>query len=140
MSVTPGFYRITTHLNPNPAVGIDPRVRSAFTPVIVVPSDFPFDGTRWEVIEEDDRLYILLVNTARTRPEEGKVFAFYGQPGERWRIVHHPLRRGYTILNPDESLAWYLPDSSDFTQVELRRQELILGEGYFFNLERLIED
>ncbi|KIK21950.1 hypothetical protein PISMIDRAFT_680915 [Pisolithus microcarpus 441] len=140
MSVAPGLYRITTHLNPNPAVGIDPRIQPAVVPVIVVPAEFPPEGSTWQIIQEDGQLYLLTINTARTRPEEDKVLAFYGEPGERWRLVHHPLRRGYTILSPDESRAWYLPDSADFTQVELRRLELVLGEGYLFNLEQLIDN
>ncbi|KAI6004311.1 hypothetical protein EDD15DRAFT_2192180 [Pisolithus albus] len=140
MSIVPGLYRITTHLNNNPAVGIDPRIRAGVVPVIVVPSEFPSEGSTWEILQEDDKLYLLAINSARTRPEEERVLAFYGQPGERWRLVHHPLRRGYTIVSPDESRAWYLPDSGDFTQVELRRLELILGEGYLFNLERLVID
>ncbi|KAI6012272.1 hypothetical protein BKA83DRAFT_4369286 [Pisolithus microcarpus] len=140
MSVAPGLYRITTHLNSNPAVGIDPTIKAGIVPVFVVPSEYFPEGSRWEIIQEDGQLYLLTINTARTRPDEGKVLAFYGEPGERWRLVHHPLRRGYTILSPDESRAWYLPDSADFTQVELRRLELILGEGYLFNLEQLIDD
>ncbi|KAI6119945.1 hypothetical protein EDD16DRAFT_1704796 [Pisolithus croceorrhizus] len=140
MSVTPGPYRITTHLNPNPAVGVDPWTRSAIKPVTVVPSDFPPEGTTWQVRLEDDQLYLLSVHSANARPDEGKVLVFHGEPGERWRITHHPLRRGYTILSLDESLAWYLPNSGDFTQVELRPLELILGEGYLFNLEQLVVD
>ncbi|KIK21953.1 hypothetical protein PISMIDRAFT_11968 [Pisolithus microcarpus 441] len=140
MSVAPGLYRITTHLDPNPAVGIDPRLRAGIVPVIVVPPEFPPEGSTWEIIQEDGQLYLLTINTARTRPDEDKVLAFYGEPGERWRLVHHPLRRGYTILSPDESLAWYLPDSGNLTQVQLKPLELFLGEGYFFNLEQLIDN
>lgn len=142
MSVVPGFYRITTHLSPNPAIGVDPRIRSAIKPVIVAPEEFSPDGTTWELLQEDDQLYLLLVNTANTRPDEDRVFAFYnGQPGERWKIVHHPLRRGYTILSPeDESRAWYLPDAEYHTQVELKSLPLIIGEGYYFNLERLVSE
>ncbi|KAI6099060.1 hypothetical protein EDD16DRAFT_1708276 [Pisolithus croceorrhizus] len=140
MSVTPGPYRITSHLSPNPAVGVDPRTDSAIKPVIVAPSNFPPEGTTWQVRLEDGQLYLLVVDSANARPDEDKVLAFYGQPGERWRITHHPLRRGYTILSLDESRAWYLPNSGDFTQVELRPLELILGEGYLFNLEQLCVD
>lgn len=140
MSVVPGLYRITTHLNNNPAVGVDPSIRAGVVPVIVVPPDFPPQGSTWEIIQEDGQLYLLAINSARTRPDEDKVSAFYGEPGERWRLVHHPLRRGYTIVNPDESRAWYLPSSEPFTEVELRPLELILGEGYLFNLERLVID
>ncbi|KAI6119948.1 hypothetical protein EDD16DRAFT_1569372 [Pisolithus croceorrhizus] len=140
MLVAPGFYRITTHLSPNPAVGVDPRIEPAIKPVIVVPSNFPSVATTWQVIQEEGRLYLLAVDGANTLPEEQKVFAYYGHPGERWRIVHHPVHRGYTILSLDESLAWYLPNSGDFTQVELRRLEFIPDEGHLYNLEPLIDD
>ncbi|KAI6119950.1 hypothetical protein EDD16DRAFT_1518202 [Pisolithus croceorrhizus] len=140
MSVGSGLYRITTRLSPNPAVGVDPRNDSAIKPVIVVPSAFSSEATTWRVTQEDGQLYLLSVDSANTRPDQQKVCAYYGEPGERWKIVHHPLRRGYTILNPDESLAWYLPNSEDFTQVVLRRLGIIPGEGYYFNLEPLIDD
>ncbi|KAI6003542.1 hypothetical protein F5J12DRAFT_783600 [Pisolithus orientalis] len=140
MSVVPGLYRITTHLSPNPAIGVDPRILSAIKPVIVAPPDFSPEGTTWEVVQDEDgQLYLLLVHSARTRPEEQRVFAYYAQPGERWKIVHHPLRRGYAILSPDESLAWYLPNSEYLTQVELKPMGILPGEGYYFNLERLVE-
>ncbi|KAI6040646.1 hypothetical protein EDC04DRAFT_3140154, partial [Pisolithus marmoratus] len=71
----------------------------------------------WEVIEEDSQFYLLRVHTANTRPKEDKVYAYYGEPGEKWKVIHHPLRRGYTILSPDESLAWYLSNPEYFTQV-----------------------
>ncbi|KAI6009724.1 hypothetical protein EDC04DRAFT_2906488 [Pisolithus marmoratus] len=140
MSVVPGFYRITTHLNPNPAIGVDPRIFSAIKQVVVAPPDFPGEGTTWQVLQEDGQFYLLFVNGGKTRPEEDKVYAYYAEPGERWKIVHHPLRRGYVILSADESLAWYLPNSEYFTQVELKSLPLIPGEGYYFNFGGLVED
>ncbi|KAI6151587.1 hypothetical protein BKA82DRAFT_1005322, partial [Pisolithus tinctorius] len=138
MSVTSGLYRITTHLSPNPAIGVDPRTRSAVKQVIVVPPEFPPPGSTWEVRQEDGQFYLLAVDGANARPEEDKVNAYYGQPGEMWKIVHHPLRRGFVVLSPDESLAWYLPNSEYFTQVELKPLGILPGEGYYFNLERLV--
>lgn len=80
--------------------------------------------------QEEGQFYLLAVDSANARPEEDKVYAYYGQPGVKWKIVHHPLRRGYTILSPeDEALAWYLPNSEYNTQVELKRLGFIIGEG-----------
>ncbi|KAI6003539.1 hypothetical protein F5J12DRAFT_893785 [Pisolithus orientalis] len=141
MSISPGLYRITTHLSPNPAIGVNPYIRSGIKPVIVAPPQFSPDGTTWEVVQEEDgQFYLLVVNSANIRPEEDKVFAFYnGVQGERWKIVHHPLRRGYVILSADESLAWHLPNAEYETQVELKALGILPGEGYYFNLERLVE-
>ncbi|KAI6039241.1 hypothetical protein EDC04DRAFT_2603351 [Pisolithus marmoratus] len=138
MSGAPGLYRITTHLRPNPAIGVDPRILSAIKQVVVAPPDFSPEGTTWEVIEEDGQFYLLRVHTANTRPREDKVYAYYGEPGERWKVIHHPLHKGYTILSPDESLAWYLSNPEYFTQVELKPLPLMIGEGYYFNLEPLV--
>ncbi|KAI6009723.1 hypothetical protein EDC04DRAFT_2610549 [Pisolithus marmoratus] len=140
MSVVPGPYRITTHLSPNPAIGVDPRINSAIKPVVIAPKEYAPDGTTWQVVQEDGQLYLLVVDSANTRPEEDKVCAFYGQSGEVWKIVYHPLRKGYAILSVDESLAWYLPNSEYQTQVELHSLGVFPGEGYYFNLEMLVNE
>ncbi|KAI6003537.1 hypothetical protein F5J12DRAFT_783595 [Pisolithus orientalis] len=95
MSIVPGLYRITTHLAPNPAIGVDPRINSAIKPVVAAPPDFSPEGTIWEVLQEDGELYLLLVNSARTRDDDDKVFAYYAEPGEKWKIVPSRIQRVY---------------------------------------------
>lgn len=138
MSIVPGLYRITTHLAPNPAIGVDPRINSAIKPVVAAPPDFSPEGTIWEVLQEDGELYLLLVNSARTRDDDDKVFAYYAEPGEKWKIVHHPEYRGYTIQSSDESLYWNLPNSEYHSQIKLNPMGIRPGEEYFFNLEKLV--
>lgn len=139
MTVTPGLYRITTQLRPNAPIGIDPYNLAAIKPVVIAIPGFSPEGTTWRVLEEDGQLYLLLVHTAKTRPEDDKVYAYYSEPGERWAIVYHPEREGYSMLRPDHSYVWYLPNAEDLTQVELRPVDPILQSsgGYYFNFERL---
>ncbi|KAI6122890.1 hypothetical protein EDD16DRAFT_728014 [Pisolithus croceorrhizus] len=95
VTVTPGLYRITTQLRPNAPIGIDPYNLAAIKPVVIAIPGFSPEGTTWRVLEEDGQLYLLLVHTAKTRPEDDKVYAYYSEPGERWAIVYHPEREGY---------------------------------------------
>lgn len=138
MTITPGLYRITTRLRPDALIGVDPHIDSAIKPVVVAIPRFSPEGTTWRVLEEDGQLYLLLVHTANTRSEEDKVYAYYSEPGERWRIDGNPGPGEYSTVSRDHRF-WYLPNAADLTQVELRPMGTIPEEGYYFNFERLVE-
>lgn len=138
MTITPGLYRITTRLRPGAPIGVDPRILSAIKPVVVAIPEFSPEGTTWRVLEEDGQLYLLLVDSANTRSEERKVYAYYSEPGERWKIGPYPGPGGYSTVSRDE-VYWYLPNAADLTQVELRPMGTIPEEGYCFRFEKLVE-
>lgn len=138
MTIIPGLYRITTRLRPNTPIGIDPHILSAVKPVVVAIPRFSPEGTTWRVSEEDGQLYLLLVHTAKTRPEDDKVYAYYSEPGERWNIEGNPGPEGYCTVSRD-GIFWFLPNAEDLTQVVLRPMGTFPDEGYYFNFERLLE-
>ncbi|KIK10719.1 hypothetical protein PISMIDRAFT_690800 [Pisolithus microcarpus 441] len=138
MTITPGLYRITTRLRPDTPIGVDPLILSAIKPVVVAIPRFSPEGTTWRVLEEDGQLYLLLVHTANTRSEENKVYAYYSEPGERWKIDDSPGPGEYSTVSRD-NMFWYLPRAADLTQVELMTMCFNHEEGYDFNFERLVE-
>ncbi|KAI6119956.1 hypothetical protein EDD16DRAFT_1704804 [Pisolithus croceorrhizus] len=137
MTITPGLYRIITRLRPDTPVGIDPHILLPVKPVVVAIPRFSPEGTTWQVSEEDGQLYLLLVHTARTRPEDDRVYAYYSEPGERWNIEGNPGPGGYCTVSRD-GIFWYLPNAEDLTQVVLRPMGTFPDEGYYFNFERLL--
>lgn len=83
-------------------------------------------------------MYLLLVHTANTRSEENKVYAYYSEPGERWKIDDSPGPGEYSTVSRDR-MFWYLPNAADLTQVELKPMGIVHEERYDFGFERLVE-
>lgn len=140
VNITPGKYRITTALDRERSIGVDPRTNDAHKRVIVVPKDFPPQARLWRVDStEVENVYLLSVLGADAVDTEAKVFANYGVNTQKWRIGTNSHPDGYFIQRVDDSgLTWYLPDTTDFTQVELKEHKIGIGKNFLFHFERLV--
>ncbi|KAI6033813.1 hypothetical protein BKA83DRAFT_4181398 [Pisolithus microcarpus] len=141
MAITPGKYRITTALDRERSIGVDPRTNDAHKRVIVVPKEFPPQAGLWRVDRtETEGVYLLSVLGADAVDTDAKVFANYGVDSQRWRIGTNSHPDGYFIQRVDNNLTWFLPETKDFTQVELKEHQIGIGKNFLFHFERLVGD
>ncbi|KAI6119947.1 hypothetical protein EV401DRAFT_2209259 [Pisolithus croceorrhizus] len=139
MTIVPGKYRITTALDRERAIGVDPRTNDAHKRVIVVPKDFPIQASLWRVDRtEEEGIYLLSVLGADAVDTDAKVYANYGVDTQRWRISLNSHPDGYFIQRVDNNLTWFLPEATDFTQVELKEHQIGIGNKFLFHFERFV--
>ncbi|KAL4067138.1 hypothetical protein V8B97DRAFT_2009523 [Scleroderma yunnanense] len=129
IDIQPGRYVIQPIGVSNRAIGMTPllhpnrnQVLKQGKPVEVVPTNFPEYTRVWEV-QQDGTLALSFMGSQLAAVEEDDL-VWVGSPAERWTIRTHYRPYGQTIQNAD-GLAWFLPNTDEYTQPELR--ELPIG-------------